>query len=157
MTGLTASAKRPLFHAAAEYAAGTAGAAFTAGAWRTRPINTVRVNEISGASLGSNQITLPPGDYEIIARTTCYVVENNSLRLYDATGAAVLLIGSTADAASASGSDFETCLTGRFILSAPSALELQGFCATTGTFGNAAGGTTGQVEVYADVLIWKVG
>jgi len=55
-----------------EKSAGTNGGTFTSGAWRTRTLNTVRYNGISGASLASNRITLPAGTYELEARAACY-------------------------------------------------------------------------------------
>jgi hypothetical protein len=44
-------------------AANTAGGSATSGAWGVRPLNTTVVNDISGCSLSSNQITLPAGTY----------------------------------------------------------------------------------------------
>jgi len=54
-----------LFHVRDEKSNGVAGGNFTNGAWQTRTLNTSMTNEISGASLSSNQITLPSGTYFI--------------------------------------------------------------------------------------------
>lgn len=53
---------------------GTHGGTFTAGAWRTRDLNTVLTNTISGASLSNNQITLPAGKYYVEASAPTTIV-----------------------------------------------------------------------------------
>ena len=51
---------------------GTNGGTFTSGAWRTRDLNTVLTNTITGASLADNQITLPAGKYYVEASAPAY-------------------------------------------------------------------------------------
>jgi len=61
-----------LLHVIEEQAAGTNGhndGNFVSGAYRTRVLNKVLTNEISGASVASNQITLPAGTYFIEAQS----------------------------------------------------------------------------------------
>jgi len=53
--------------------------------WNARVLNTVTVNEISGASLSSNQITLPAGTYKIRATVPSFKVNVNVSRLYNIT------------------------------------------------------------------------
>ena len=53
-------------HVRDEKAANTPGGTFTASAWQKRDLNTVKTNQISGASLASNQITLPAGTYHVM-------------------------------------------------------------------------------------------
>ncbi len=48
-----------------EKAANTSGGTFTSGAWQTRTLNTLTVNDDGIASLSDDQITLPAGTYEI--------------------------------------------------------------------------------------------
>ena len=69
---------------------GTSGGTATAAAWNTRDINTVLVNNISGASLGTNNFTLPVGRYYIKNITACaYAVNANQIRLYNITNSQV--------------------------------------------------------------------
>lgn len=46
-----------------EETSGSNGGTATSGSWQTRTLNTTRVNNITGAVLASNVITLPPGKY----------------------------------------------------------------------------------------------
>ncbi len=61
-----------LFHVRDEKASGSHGGTSVAGSFQTRVLNTSLTNEISGASLSSNQITLPSGTYYINARMPFY-------------------------------------------------------------------------------------
>jgi hypothetical protein len=54
-----------LLHVRDEKSNGTAGGGSTSGSYETRTLNTVMTNEVSGASLTSNQIILPSGTYFI--------------------------------------------------------------------------------------------
>lgn len=58
----------PILHVREEQAAGTNGGSFNNGSWQQRVLNTVVTNEITGASLSSNQFVLPAGVYRIKAR-----------------------------------------------------------------------------------------
>ena len=141
-----------VLHVRDEKAQNTEGGTFTSGAWRVRDLNASKTNTITGASLASNQITLPAGTYWVDASAPAFAVDRNQLRLQNTTGAATLLTGSTEFAGSATQRAF---LQGLFTLTATSVLELQhraaGTAATNG-FGVKANLTT---EVYSDVVIWK--
>jgi len=67
----------------AEYrlTSGTNGGSSVAGAWQDRLLNTVLQNNIAGASLAANQVTLPIGKYEIQGQGAVYNVGNNVLAL----------------------------------------------------------------------------
>ena len=138
----------------------TNGGTFTSGADRTRDLNTSLTNEITGASLASNQITLPAGTYYCEISAPGADVEEHRAILYDTTGSAILLIGTSEwsfDTGSGSGITTKSIISGRFTLSVESVLEVRHRCkTTTGTygFGNAHG--FGEVEVYTDAKIWKL-
>ncbi len=148
-----------LLHVRDEKASGTDGGTFTSGAWRTRDLNTVKTNEISGASLSSNQITLPAGTYEVIGQGQGFRCNVHVTKLFDTTNTADLVIGSNAfsDASAVEYSGNDSFLRGRFTLSAEAVLELQHRCLTTKStigFGFRAG--FGVVEVYSEVMIKKI-
>jgi hypothetical protein len=145
-----------LLHVRDEKASGTSGGTFTIGDWRTRTLNTVMTNEISGASLSSNQITLPSGTYYIDAILPAYNIENHKGKLRNVTDSSDVLIG-TSEYAQAIGIGNSTSIRGRFTISAQKTFELQhrsGGTQATNGFGTASGFSV--VEVYADVQIWKV-
>jgi hypothetical protein len=150
---------RPLLHVREEQASGTAGGTFTAGAWRTRVLNAVVFNAIVGASLASNQITLPAGDFEVLAFAPARSVDHHHARLYDATGAAVLVNGASGVVSSSESTQVVAPVVGRFSLAVPSLVELQHICLTTkATDGlGTARADFATVEVFSEIKLWKVG
>jgi hypothetical protein len=141
-----------------EKADGTDGGTFTSGAMRTRTLNTVATNTISGASLASNQITLPAGTYYIDADAPAYKVDFHLAKLRNVTDSTDTIIG--AHAVSGSG-DFVTSLSvvrGVFTIAASKAFEIQHQCSTTSSFVGfgEASSFAGYVEVYTQVTIFKL-
>lgn len=145
-----------VLHVRDEKAANTAGGTFTSGAWQTRTLNTGKVNEIDGASLATNQITLPAGTYEVEAWAIGNNCGSHKLRLYNTTDGADLVIGmSMAHGATTNNA---ALLKGRFTLTGTKVIELQHRCASTQAttgFGMASN-LDSKVEVYADVFIKEV-
>jgi len=136
----------------------TDGGTFTFGAWRTRDLQTTRTNEISGASVASNQITLPTGSYYCEWSAPAYggaSANEHQTRLYNTTGAVVLLLGSSE--AVAKQVQTRSVGSGRFTVSGSTVIELQhriaGTVVTEG-FGFASNFAS---EIYSQISIWKVG
>ena len=144
-----------LLHVRDEKSSGTQGGTFTSGSFQTRTLNTSLTNEISGASLASNQITLPSGTYFIYASAPAYTVARHKLKLRNITDSSDTLIGSTAlMSADALVSSF---VIGRFTIASQKTFELQHRCENTNsTLGFGVSSDFSVVEVYADVQIWKV-
>jgi hypothetical protein len=148
----------PLLHVRDEKASGTQGGSFTGGAWATRDLNTASTNEITGASLASNQITLPAGTYDIEASCPGIALNTQKAQIYNTTDAATTLIGESSYADSAANHAIRCNVRGRFTLAGTKVLELRHYGQTSkATNGlGIANSITGFVEVYADVRIWKV-
>lgn len=150
----------PLVHIREQQAQNTASGTFTSGAWRTRLLNTAKTTNIVGASLASNQVTLPIGTYFVMASANVGVnVGVHQTRVQNITGAATLLTGTVLRAptagSGASGSGPSLC-NGFFTLASISAIELQHQCSVTEAtvgFGYQGNFTT---EVYSEIMIWKV-
>ena len=146
-----------LLHVEEHQATNTNAGTFTSGADRTRILNTVMTNEISGASLASNQITLPAGKYICDARAPAYNVTKHRVQLYNVTGTAVLLAGTAAVNYNAESDQSDSWVSGKFTLSGTTVVELQHRCNTTvsatgfGVLTNFA-----PYEVYAVIKLWKV-
>jgi hypothetical protein len=135
------------------------GGTFTSGSWQTRTLQTEALNTITGASLASNQITLPAGTYEIDAYARAYRVGKHQAKLRDTTGAADLILG--VPGVSQNASDYAECpsvIKGRFTLSVESDLEIQHRCATTQNTNGFGAGTAdlGVTGVFCDVTIRKI-
>ena len=126
--------------------------------WYTRLLNTTKINQISGASLSSNQITLPAGTFIVIGSGVISESQLTAkLKLYDVTGASDLVIGMNSSSTFfGSGvtptSQIPSPIYGTFTLAAPHLIELR--CSTNGR--GSASNTSGAVEVYSDLLFWKV-
>lgn len=145
----------PLLHIKDEKSPTTYGGVFTLGAWRTRDLNTVKTNDIVGATLASNQITLPAGSYYIEGRAPAYIVERHTTRLQDITNAVTLIEGSSAIMQGA-GVQTDSWVHGEFTLSAEADIELQHRCTVSAAngFGIYSSFTT---SVYSEIRIWKIG
>ena len=135
----------------------TAGGTFTSGAWRTRDLNTVGSNSITGASLSSNQITLPAGTYKVNAQAPACYVDHNQIMLWNVTDTAELIAG-TPQIAPASGGAFNawSYLVGEFDISGATVIELQHRCLTTkATDGFGIANNFSISNIYAIIEIWK--
>lgn len=138
---------------------GGSGETFSATTWTARHLNTTISNTISGASLGSNQVTLPAGTYTLNAFARIYIASGGgaaTIRLRNVTDSTTALVGPWIPAAS--GGDVTQQLQGTFTLSASKTLELDAYENATGTStGGSVYGGSGEVEVYVDALFQKVG
>ena len=144
----------PLLHVRDEKSSGTAGGASVVG-WQTRTLNTIVTNEISGASLASNTITLPAGSYEIDATVPGMRTGGHRARLYNVTGSTTILLGTNEHSDSSAGTT-RSLIRGRFTLTASTDVRVDHYCASAvATFG--LGFATSQgTEHYTDALIRKV-
>ena len=157
LSGVQGKFESALLHVRDEKSSGTQGGAFTSGSFITRTLNTVMTNEISGASLASNQITLPAGTYFIFASAIGLQCSSHTAKLRNITDSSDTLIGSVEYASSGAAVTSHSFVIGRFTIASQKVFELQHRCGSTQAtngFGNAAGFSV--VEVYADVQIWKV-
>lgn len=146
-----------LFHVRDEQASGANGGTFTSGAWRTRTLNTTVTNEITSASLSSNQISLPAGTYWISANASARQVDEHKTRLRNITDSSDILIGTPERSDASDPSTPRSFLFGRFTLAGTKTIEFQHQCQSTKStdgFGQAVGFSV--VEIYSEVMIWKV-
>lgn len=148
-----------LLHVNDTKATTTSGGTFTSGAWQTRTLNTSLTNEITGASLGSNQITLPSGTYFIDASAPAVFCGFHQVRLRNTTDSTTTLVGTSevnsANDSAATGT--RSVVRGRFTIASQKVFELQHRCQTTRSsdgFGSA--NSFGENEIYSQVMIFKV-
>jgi hypothetical protein len=73
-------------------ASGTGAQTFTGGAWGTRSLTTTIRNDITGAVLASNELTLPAGTYRFRVASYQRGVDDNfcTVRLFNVTAGAVV-------------------------------------------------------------------
>ncbi len=148
------SFSRPFIHVQEQQNNGVNGGSVSAGD-NIRALNTLISNTISGASLSSNQITLPAGTYDVKAYSVGYDCYGLRARLYNVTDSANAILGSVKYVnANAVSSD----VIGRITIAATKVFELRFYAgravANTG-LGIALSDGQGN-EIYSDVLIEKV-
>lgn len=120
---------------------------------QTRVLNTVVSNSIAGASLASNQITLPAGTYRIFATAPAYNTDAHQLILYNVTDSSTIAVGTSENGITAITT--QGFLEYRFTLAATKVLELRHFiqnATTTNGLGLHVGNST---EVYSVVKLTK--
>lgn len=150
------AAQVDLLHIQDQKSTTTDGGGLTGGTDNIRDLNTVVTNEITDASLSSNQVTLPAGTYWIDA--TCMVHGPNSNRLiwYNTSDSADELIGLNYLADPATGHNSNRLL-GRFVTTAEKVFELRHWVLTTvNTHGAGIAADDGEIEVYTDLHIEKL-
>ena len=145
-----------LLHIRDERAANTAGGAASAGD-NVRTLNTIVTNEISGASISSNQITLPSGTYYIQALTPIYSVNQFRTFLYNSSDSSVELLGINMYSRGSAPSVELGWLLGRFTISAQKVFEIRTHCQTAVANAAALGFPSGdgRASVHVEAQIWR--
>lgn len=170
-----------LYHVQDQRSSGTAfSGTMTNNTWNNRPLNTEVVDEIPGASLSSDLITLPIGTYyceaytvgrtgsssssgavDIMLRARLRDVSNNVTKVLSATEQAkgdhysVVTEWNVSQGSRHLAQPWSIRLSGRFALLAQSNLAFQLYHNNTIT---AMPGLSaaGEIEIYSDVKIWKI-
>ncbi len=148
-----------VIHVQDQKSSGTDGGTFTSGSFQTRTLNTVVLNTVTGASLASDQVTLPAGVYYARGTAPGNRVQNHRLQLYNITGSATLLLGGNINnpPVSTSENSIRADVQGVFTLAVTSAIELQHRGQNTvNTNGFGPAQSFGINEVYADLLIARI-
>jgi len=137
-----------------EKSVGTAGGTSSTGV-NTRVLNTVSDNTITGASLSSDQITLPAGTYQVFASAPVYEGGASKLFLYNITTSALEIAGLSSQGNSAMNS--QAMLIGRFTIASSSVFEIRHQIAngTANGLGVAVNVAAAGVEIYASIQITK--
>lgn len=135
----------------------THGGTFTAGAWRTRDINTEDNDDGGICSISSNQITLQAGTYIVDVKAPSYQTDRSVLRLYNITASAELIRGQVGRSATSDTTQVIDTLNGQFTLSKTSVLEVQHRATSTSVgYGFGVGNNWSHPDVFTVAQFWKV-
>lgn len=151
---------QPLFHTRYVLSSNTAGQTYVSTTWTQCLLNTSLTNEITGASLTSNQISLDAGTYEIDALIP-FTARNNQVsagamaRLQNITDTATVLPGLSFKTSGGLYGTIWVPLRGRFTLAATKTLQLQ-LWVENGSDTAPAPANTGISEQYTDCRIRKI-
>lgn len=121
-------------------ASGAATRVLSIGAWTRRAINTTIINQIAGASLASEQITLPAGTYRATFLAVAARAPHHRARLFNVTAGVAVGHGNSSDSHTSSDHPVTPSLgIARFVLAVTSVLEVQTYVAgnKTGLSGDA--------------------
>lgn len=147
----------PLYHVRDEEANNTAGGGSSATTQHTRVLNTEVTANIDGASLSSNQVTLPAGTYFIIARAPAHQAAQHKVRWRNVSDSVTEIVGSSVLGVAANNGHQHSHLSGEFTISAEKTFELQHYITSAkATDGLGVPTNSGDVEVYAEAYIWKI-
>lgn len=120
---------------------------------QNRMFNTVVTNDIAGASLASDVITLPAGTYEVFARAPAFTVGGHKLSLLNITDNNVSIEGSSAYALNM---NTDSILVGRITISTAKTFRFQHTTQTAQSNGlGSPYGYAGQ-EIYTEAIFRKV-
>ena len=139
-----------------QLAQGTSAGNTSAGI-NTRPLNTVVANTVSGASLASNQVTLPAGTYRVRGMAVAWHCNGSKIALYNVTDAAYIQQGLSINGENTLGDlmGWQISLDGRFTLASSKILELRQFSEIASTNGFGVSVNSMGVEVYASLEFVK--
>ncbi len=144
-----------LFHIQDEKAQATNGGTFTSGAWRTRDLNTAKTNEIVGASLSSNQFTLPVGTYHIEWLAPAFAVNQHQSKLRNITDGSDQMFGTSSQSSTASG-ERHSFGAGRFTITTTKIFEIQHKCGITKTTFGFGAASNQSTEIYTSVSLKRL-
>ena len=156
LSDLAASAATPdLLIYSEEYASGTAGQAYTSGAWRTIALNTEETDSGGHGSVASSQVTLAAGTYEVEGATKVRQSGGGTaaarVRVRDVTNSVTLASG--LNSFGNSGSEATPVVFGKFTLAASAVIEFQIYPGSNATAFDAL--STGENEKYAQLKFKK--
>jgi hypothetical protein len=151
-----------LLHVQDQKSQGTNGGSAGDNATPVRDLNTVLTNEITGASLGSNRVTLPSGTYYISAKAPASHCNSHQIFWYNYTDSSIVLTGQNSFNSTAGDAESTThsFLTGRFTIASSKVFHLghriNSNSPTVGLGRDYGGTNTPPYELYTDINIWKV-
>jgi len=145
-----------LFHVRDEKGSSTHGGSCSASTDHIRDLNTVVTNEITSASLSSNQITLPAGTYYIQASAPVHDGSRHRIFLYNVTDSNIDILGTNEYNVSAV-AQTRSFIYERFTITAQKTFEIRHHTAieqlSNGLGINDASGN--RTSIYTDVKIWR--
>ncbi len=142
------------FWARHELATGNSEANSTAGSYLIRSINTLKINTINGASLSSNQITLPAGTYRTQANAPFYNSANGlRIAIYNITDSVALIEGTNGILSGATG--YTALVSGSFTLTSQKNIGVYYWVNSPQTNGLGLQNGQGSKEIYTNIEIWK--
>lgn len=139
-----------------EKATTTSGGTSSAGS-NIRTLNTSVVNNISGCSLSSNQVTLAAGTYYVRASSPASKGSRHRITLYNTSTSTTDLIGSSEFCDAGNFTVTSSTINNLLTVAATHVFELRHYIqAGSASTGLGLSTNDGLVEVYSQLEIWRV-
>lgn len=123
--------------------------------WQTRSLQEV-VDSANIATVSSNQITLPAGTYHVRGYANGYAVNMHRCRLKNVTDNTVIALGSTEYARGSYDGASRSTIETRFTIAGPKTFALEHWTTVGYYYGLGHPCSTGDNEIYAEVVFCKV-
>ena len=153
---VTGTAYTKLFHIQHQEASTANGGACSADTFNDTVLNATIVNEITGASLSSNNFTLPAGTFVIYAQRRCFKGNRNFLALYSVTNSGLAKIGQSNSAGDDDATESTATLYEKITLGASHTYKLQHYTQSARSSDGLGVASNKTTNAHADVLIWQV-
>lgn len=153
---------RPFFHCQDQKAYNVDGGTSIADAWTKRTLNTVIKNDIQGASLANDQVSLPAGVYYVEGVGTFLQQNAASTALAIFKDGAKQVQGATNPTHATYSQPIIIDVSGVVVLSQPGVIDLRyytgiGIATGLGTSNNSGSfADTSLPSIYADLKIWQL-
>lgn len=145
-----------LYHIQYSLADDTDGGALANGVWTTRIWNTEVVNNITGASLASDQITLPTGTFYIQVNCSVFNGSFCPLRIRNITDSTTEHLGTYPLINNSDNSTGQARMGGLVTIAASKVFEIQQYSTLSPTNGQGNSLTTlGENSLWGDLYIWE--
>ena len=137
----------------------TYGGGFTAGAWRTRDLNTELDDPSNIVTIASNQFTLQAGTYLVEWSAPAYKVDRHSSRLQNITDSTTEVLGTTEYSNDIDGVISRSMGASILTITGAKAFEIQHYGAVTrASYGFGLNSNVSNINsVYTLVKIHKIG
>lgn len=153
VSGVDGKFESQLFHMQHTEASSQGGGGASSG-FNDRVLNSTVINQISGASLSSNQFTLPSGNYILFCQADAHSIDRNYIAIYNVTNSGLAKIGQSNYAGGATSTANIWC---RLTPSGTQTFKLQHYAQTANASHNALGvANLSTTNTYVNLLIWKV-
>jgi len=135
----------------------TDGGASVGTTFTTRVLNTTVVNDITGCSLATNQVTLPAGSYIATVFSPLRNTNLSKIRLFNVTDSTNTAIGQNCNVDSSASVGAVVTLQAQFTITGSKAFAVQYYCqSAVATFGLGRAVNAGVNEVYTTIQIQKI-
>ena len=146
----------PHVHIQDQKSNGTVGGSSLGTSYQTRTLNTV-VRNIVGASLNSNEVTLPAGTWEITITAPASNTGASRAKLYNVTDAAQVFVGPSCYSGTGSTTTVDSRATGVVTITSSKTFRIEHYTESVSvSAGLGRPCSSGDIEIYSEFLATRI-